>query len=83
MSETSMIQVSGTQAPAEGATQRLAIQEGQDPVSSGNVFTEFSTFPVLVKTSEAKVLVRVDMELMRRQQETEKANEAIRRRQHG
>jgi hypothetical protein len=78
-----MILASTTQAPAQGPMQTLAIQQSQAPVSSGYIATEVPMFPVRVKTSDAKVLVCVDVELLRRQQETEEANEEICRRLRG
>ncbi len=83
MADTSMIPSSGTHVTAEGATQKLTIQAGQTPVSSGHIPAEFGNFPVRVRSSEARVLIRVDADLMRQQQETEDANEAIRRRLRG
>jgi len=83
MGETSMIPGSGTQAPAEGLTKQLELQHGQEPTCSGHVSAEAGMFPVRVKTTDAQVLVRVDVELLRRQQEILEANEAIRRRLHG
>lgn len=83
MGETSMILASRTQVPAQGPTQALTIQQSQAPVSSGHTATEVSMFPVRVKTSDAQVRVCVDVELLRRQQEIEKANEEIHRRLRG
>jgi hypothetical protein len=83
MVETSMIPGSGTQAAAEGATQKLTIQQGQAPVCSGHISAEVSMFPVRVTTSEDTVLLRLNVQLLRRQREHEEANEAIRRRLRG
>jgi hypothetical protein len=78
-----MIPPSGTQSQAEGTLKKLEIQAGREPVSSGSVSVETDMFPVRVRTGDAKVLVRVDIELLRRQQEIEEANEEIRRRLRG
>lgn len=83
MGETSMIPASGTQGTTEGATQKLTIQTVQTSVSSMHVPVEGAMFPVRVKTDDAKILVRVDVELMRQQEEIERANEEIRRRLRG
>jgi hypothetical protein len=83
MGETSMTPSSPTQAPAEGVMQKLTVEPGQAPTSSGHISADAQMFPVRVTTSEATVLIRVDIELMRRQQETEEANAAIRRRLRG
>jgi hypothetical protein len=83
MGETSMIPASRTQVPAEGVTHRLIVQQGQASVSSEYISDEASMFPVRVKTSQAQVLVRVDIALLRRQQEIEEANKEIRRRLRG
>ena len=53
MRETSMILASTSQAPAQGPTQTLTIQQSQAPVSSGYIAIEHSMFPVRVKTSDA------------------------------
>ena len=83
MNETSTILVSSTQVPAQGPTQTLTIQHSQTPVSTGYVVSEAPMFPVPVKASDAKVLVCVDVDLLRRQQVIVKANEDIRRRLRG
>lgn len=83
MGETSMIPASRTQVPGEGTTHKLAIQQSQTAVSSEYISAEVSMFPVRVKTGDAQVLVCVDVELLRRQQEIEGANEEIRCRLRG
>lgn len=83
MRETSMIPASETQAPAEGTSQRVTIQESQVIVSSGHISTEVSMFPVRVKSADAQVRVLVDVELLKRQREVQEANEEIRRRLRG
>lgn len=83
MGETSLILGSGTQAPAEGQLKKLTVEMGTEPLSSGHISFDADMFPVRVKSSEAKILIRLDVELMKRQQETEAANEEISRRLRG
>ena len=83
MGETSMIPGSGTQVPAEGLTKKLELQQGREPVCSGHVSAEVGMFPVRVRSADAQVLVLLDVELLRRKQEIEAANETIRRRLRG
>lgn len=83
MGETSMIPTSGTECQAEGETKKLEVQEGHSPVCSGHIPVETGSLPVRVKTSDAQILVRTDVELLRRQQEVEEANKAIRQRLRG
>lgn len=83
MGETSMIPPSGTESRAEGPIKKLGVVSGSEPVSSGHVSAEIGMFPVRIKSSGAQIVVRVDVEALRRQQEIEEANESIRRRSGG
>jgi hypothetical protein len=83
MGETSLILGSGTQAPAEGRVNKLIVEMGEAPLCSGHISVDANMFPVRVKSSETKILIRVDVELMKRQQEIAEANEEIRRRLRG
>jgi hypothetical protein len=78
-----MIPLSETRSQAEGATKRLDIQLGRESACSVHVATESEKFSVRVRTGEAQVLVRMDVELIRRQQEIREANEEIKRRMRG
>jgi hypothetical protein len=83
MGETSLIPGSETQAPPEGHVKRLTFEVGQGPLSSGHISADTHMFPVRVKNSQAQITILVDVELMKRQQEIEEANEEISRRLRG
>jgi hypothetical protein len=83
MDDLNIVPASGTQAPAEGETKRLTIQEGAPVVCSGTIAVSGPMFTVRVTTGDDKVLVRVNVQLFRQQREIEEANDAIRRRLRG